>query len=310
MKYLLFLNKFELDKERLKQKIKAESVKEEIGRLIVDSKNDISEELLGMQEVKKIYEIVEDWKELNFKTLKKNSLKAVKNYKTLIHSYIIETRFLDKIPISAKSIYKHINPYLKHEGLIVDEKNAEVILYIEFKKENNKRFYRLCIRENTINNKEIDVNFSNLYAVLEEPRLVEEVSDFLRLCWIFRMPLFILTKDRERVEKLLKKAKEITKGIDYNNLFLKFIPHLSKDFIKVGFTKHAKNNETDLINFFKENEDSKICLIFGNDTYGLSQEVRDDLNYSFRLTPELKKPLKANQALSYVLGIYAGMNLY
>ena len=46
-------------------------------------------------------------------------------------------------------------------------------------------------------------------------------------------------------------------------------------------------------------------LVFGNDTYGLSQEVRDDLDHCFRLT-ELNKPLKANQALSYVLGIFTG----
>ena len=155
----------------------------------------------------------------------------------------------------------------------------------------------------------LKIDLSNFNVVIEEPRLVEDISDFLRLCWVFRLPLFVLTSDNERVENLVAKAKKITKGIDYDKFTLKYIPYLSKDFIKVGFSKHSNQNELDLLEFFKDNSDDRICLVFGNDTYGLSQDVRDDLDYCFRLTTELKKPLKASQALSYILGVYAGYKL-
>ena len=157
--------------------------------------------------------------------------------------------------------------------------------------------------------KPIEIEYKNLYVVLEEPRLTEEISDFLRLCWIFKMPLYIITKKQNEVENALRKAKEITKGIVYEEMIINYIPYLSKDYIKVGFTKHATQNEKELVEFLDKNDEEKIMLVFGNDTYGLSQEVRDDLDYSFRLTPELNKPLKANQALSYVLGIFTGRKI-
>ncbi len=308
MKHILILNKFDIDldkfKEKIREKLGATKIIYDNDRLMVECESDAAS-LSGLHEIQKIYTVNKDWTKLDFKKMKKEALDAVMNNKY----YLIETKFFDKIPISAKSIYSHINPYLKHEGIIPDKNNPEIILHIELKKENNKIYYRICTKAGMIKNSLMQLDFSNFYAVLEEPRLAEEISDFLRLCFIFNMRLLILTDKEDNIVKLLKKAKEITKGIDYNKFNLKLIPHLSKDFIKVGFSKHCNKNEADLIKFLKENKDSKICLIFGNDTYGLSQNVRDDLDYCFRLTPELKKPLKANQALSYVLGLYAGIGL-
>lgn len=311
MEFIVFLNRFDIDELVLFKKIKSLGVVNSISRnediLELSGENINVNELVKLQEIKKIVELKYDWKELKFGDLKKYCLTAVKDYK----SYFIETDFLSKIPISSKSIYKHINPYLKHEGLIVNEENYEVLLFIQFKKEDGKNYYRIGISEFSMWNKSnpIDIKLNNIYVVLEEPRLVEEVSDFLRLCYVFKTNLFIITEDNSRVEKLLKKAKEITKGIDYESFVIKFIPHLSKDFIKVGFSKHSSSNEVDLVKFFKENSDEIICFVFGNDTFGLTQKTRDDLDYCFRLTPEIKKPLKANQALSYVLGLYTGIIL-
>ena len=55
--------------------------------------------------------------------------------------------------------------------------------------------------------------------------------------------------------------------------------------------------------------DAKIALVFGDDKYGLTQETRDKLNYCFRLTPEIKKPLRASHALSYVIGFYTAYKI-
>ncbi len=308
MKLILFLNKFEIDRNILKTKIKeldknAEFSDEDNSLLLTTQLK--PEGLLNLQEISKVLILSTEWKNFSFKDLKEDCLRLCKNNN--IKHFQIETKFYNKIPISNKSIYRHINPYLKHENILFVE-NGNVI-FIEIKKFEKTLKYRISYATQKLWNKSnpAETDFSNIYAVLEEPRLPEEISDFLRLCFIFKIPLIILTKDRSKIEKPLSKAKKITKGIDYENFDLRFLPYLSKDFIKVGFSKHSINNEKDLINFFKENNDTKMCLVFGNDTYGLSQEVRDDLDYCFRLTPEAKKPLKANQALSYVLGVYAGL---
>ena len=72
MKYLLFLNKFELDVNVLKNKLKnkVNNFTESEGRLVIESDQDISEELKQLHEVKKYYIISTEWKDLDFKRLK------------------------------------------------------------------------------------------------------------------------------------------------------------------------------------------------------------------------------------------------
>ena len=72
--------------------------------------------------------------------------------------------------------------------------------------------------------------------------------------------------------------------------------------MKIRFSKHSLKNEADMREIILQ--DKKIALIFGDDKFGLTQETRDKLDYSFRLTPETKKPLRASHALSYILGFY------
>lgn len=310
MKLILFLNKFEIDRYILENKIKEldkNAAFEYKDNNILLNTNLNPEKLLNLQEVSKVLILSTEWKDFGFKALKEDCLNTCN--KNNIKNFQIETKFYNKVPISNKSIYRHINPYLKHENILFNENGN--ILFIEIKKFEKTLKYRISHSTQKLWNKvnPIVPDFSNIYAVLEEPRLPDEISDFLRLCFIFKIPLIILTKDKSKIEKPLAKAKKITKGIEYEKFDLRFLPYLSKDFIKVGFSKHSLNNEKNLLNFFKENNDTKMCLVFGNDTYGLSQETRDDLDYCFRLTPEAKKPLKANQALSYVLGIYSSLNM-
>lgn len=308
MKYLLFLNRFEQDKNILIKKLEnlgSKFIKQEENNLIIQSE-DINE-LLKLQEIAKILQLSTDWKELNFNELKKDSLNSIKNLKQ--KTYKIQTKFYNKIKISAKSIYKHINPYLKHEGFIPKEESPELILYIEFKKENKNIFYRVSYSlanwYTPLNTSKL--NYSNFAVVIENPTLVEEVSDLLRLCWIFKIPLYIITKDK-RFDKLLKKAEEITKGIDYEKMKLVITNKLPTEYVLAGFSKLAKANEKEL-KIFLEKENKKIALVFGDDKFGLTSETRDKMNCMFRLTPEIKKPLRASHALSYVLGIYTSMKL-
>ncbi len=306
MKYLLFLNRFNLDINKLKNKIilldKSSLFLDEGKNIIVETKLNI-EKLSGFQEISKLVVLFNDWKDFSFKTIKEDCLKLCKDKE--IKNYFIETHFHNKVPISARSIYKHINPYLKYEGVLFQENSS--LIYIEFKKIDSKLNYRISYSNSLNNSNILKIDMSKFIAVLENPNLVSEVSDFLRLCWIFKIQLHIITKDKINFEKILKKAKEETKGIEYDKFKLIISDSLPKDYLLVGFSKHSDKNEKDMKNLILK--DKKIALIFGDDKFGLSQETRDKLDYCFRLTPEGKKPLRASHALSYILGFYTAYNL-
>lgn len=310
MQYLIFLNRFDKDKNVLERKLSGLGVRvisEEDDSLLVECKD--ANGLLGLQEVSRIVKIFSGWKVLNYKTLKEDSLKAVAE--SNIKEYKIQTRFFSKIKISAKSIYKHINPYLKHEGFSFNENDFEVVLFVEFARENNEIMYRVSYSLKEWYNpvKTVGVDYSKFVIVIENPSLVEEVSDFLRLCWIFKIPLYVLTKNKD-FGKLLKKAKEVTKGIEYDKFQLFVVDKLNlKNAILVGFSKLAKENETGLKKFFLNLNEKKVALVFGDDKFGMTQQLRDKMDLMFHLTPELKKPLRGSHAVSYVLGIYSCLKL-
>ena len=294
MKYLIKLNKFEIDKIKFINKLGNAKILEENDCLLVEGNIN-----LNIHEIKEIYELFTDWEKLDFRTLKQDCLNLAKTKN--INDYLIKTKFHDKIKISAKSIYKHINPYLKHENISPKE-DSKNIIYIEIKKDNNI-YYRISYSKIKSKNS-LNINFSKFTVILENPRLSSEISDFLRLCYIFKIDLIIITK--ENIDKIIKKAKEETKGIDYSNFNLKILDKFPDNFILVGFSKHAENNERDLIQVLDK---KNLALAFGDDKFGLSQEGRDKMNYMFRLTPENKKPLRASHALSYILGIYVSKNI-
>jgi len=309
MDYLLFLNKFELNQEKLKSKIKiidktASFQDFEQGFLLHSSLD--AKELTSFQEISKIALLFTDWKEFGFKTLKSDALALCNHYK--LKDYFIDVKFYDKVKISVTSLYKYINPYLKFEHILVNEK-SEHFLYLELKKFDDVLKYRFAYAPRSLwcRNSALSIDLSNFSVVLENPTLVSEVSDFLRLCWIFKLSLFILTQDKLGFEKILKKAKEETKGIDYEKFELKIVNKLPSDFTLVGFSKHALLNEKDLKPILLTPK--KIAFVFGDDKYGLTQETRDKLDTCFRLTPETKKPLRASHALSYVLGFSTAFKL-
>lgn len=287
MKYLLTLNRFEIDKARLRAKIG--NFYEDYG-IIVDKIN-----FKDVSEIDKIYVLGNDWKRLDFRIFNDDILKTF----SLVDgdSFFAKTKFFDKIPISSKSIIKKINSLMKKEGLEYKE-NGAIEFLIQFKKDKDV-YYRVLVRENISN--EINSDLSNFTIVLENPGSVIEISDFLRICWIFRLPLIIITQNNNQFQYLLNKAKKMTKGIPYEKFNLLISNELPKDCIKVGFSIKAKRNEKDLLKIL---QNKKLALIFGDEKFGLSQKVRDECNYLIRLTPETKKPLRASHALSYVLGFY------
>ena len=134
MKYLLTLNRFDLDKNLLIEKLrKFGNVNEDNKRLVLECNTDINN-LRKIQEINDIYTIGVDFRELrNYQEFNKDILDFVK--KIMGKSFFVRTKFLSKIPISSKSIIKRINSLLKKEDMYFKEQNAEINIYTEFKKD-------------------------------------------------------------------------------------------------------------------------------------------------------------------------------
>ena len=293
MKYLIILNRFDINLDILSKKLNSSIKKEERDRITV---NDINvNDSIKLDEVKEIIPLIFDYKPFHgFNELCQDALYAFKQLGK--NKFKVETRFLTKQKFSGKQVYKRINTYLKKEGFSYDEDGETV--YIEF----NKNLYRVglgIIKKET----KFEVNMENIAVILEKPESVIEISDFLRLAYVFKLKLFFI--ESKGFDKMLKKDKEETKGIDYNKFKFDVVKELPRGYIYVGFSKNASKNEKDLFYFLKNNK--KIALVFGNEKYGMSQELRDRMDEMIRLTPEMKKPLRASHELSYVLGIYASM---
>ena len=290
MKYLLILNKFELNKEKLKDKIRSKiqaKFYEDNGLILETSQN--IDEVLYFEEIEKILLMHKDWQKFSFTNFKEN-------FNVNIRDYLIKTKFLDKISISSKSLIKKINSVLKAH----DEKNPENIIYIEFIKRDRIPYYRVFITQIKYWEKfKLDKTKLNVEVALENPSNKEEIKDFLRLCYIFSLPLNVLTK--KDINNLINKAKQEAKGIPYENFSLNVNKKL--DGVKIGFSINSKLDENDFKEFYHKNKNRKLILVFGDEKFGLSQNLRDNLDYSFRLTKETKKPLRASHALAYVLGL-------
>ncbi|MBI5391546.1 hypothetical protein HZB00_00940 [Candidatus Woesearchaeota archaeon] len=304
MAYLLFLKKFSLSLPVFVQKLeklfgKVSLQPDEKGYVLTGEAISI-EKLLELPEVDAAYQLTTDWKPFSFFSLRQNCLEILQDQGK--ETYRIQTKFYDKVPVSVMSIYKHVNPYVKHEGFVPDETGFELVLFLEFKKDRKNIFYRVSFREKKASTTSLSYPFA---VIIEEPRTVEEVADLLRVCWIFQLPLYIVTTSIDEKKKLFLKAKELVKGIDLEQFTYFIQRNLPPGFTVVGFSKHAQKSEKELLPLFNQ----KLAFLFGNETYGLSQELRDQATVLIKLGPASKKPFTASQALSYVLGLYTAKQI-
>ncbi len=281
MKYSLVLNKFEIDLNNLKRKLKSFEVDKLTGRINTDEKMDL-------EEVERVL-LLEAESFFNLESLRRDIEKIKLNdFNLRVKSYV-------KIPSGSikKKLYPIVNKKLNE--------NSENKVLIELFKD-GKIKYRIFSYNESKNKSNYDITI-----LIETPRLIEEISDFLRLCLIFNLKMKVIHNNKKEFENMLNRAKKITKGrlSDFNVEVVKDLNEI-KGYAKVGFSKHSKKDEKDFVQFIKKNN-KRLLFVFGNDTYGLSQRTRDNLDASFSLGPDKVKPMKANQALAYVMGIYANI---
>ena len=289
MKYLLKLQRFDMDLKVLEKKLNCKILEQIKDRVVIetDSKN-----LHELPEVKEVIILKHNWKKYkDMKTFVEDCAKFIKE------DYNIIVKFLEKSKVYSGQVKKKLNSYLKKEGLSYSP-NAKKV-YVEFKGKKDIS-YRLGLLEEKESNV-LENNF-NFVAILENPQTTREVSDFFRVCKSFEVPLIIL--GGREVNQVVESAKKITKGIDFSKFDLKVMKALPKIEL-VGFSKLARKNEVDLVKVMGK---KKIGLVFGNEKFGLSQGLRDKLDL-YRLGKSTTKPLLASQALTYVFGLYLAKDL-
>ena len=297
MKYQLLLKRFDLDINKVKNNINAFSK----GTFTIDT---LTKRLqftgdLNIQKASLIGEIALILiEEKTPNLLKFENLRKDLDVRVKIHS---------AIKISTSSLKKKLSNYLE-KSLVKVSDDAQTTLLIELFKEKGAINYRIFSYKQKIKPKQTN-KFSNITILIENPRLKEEISDFLRLSLVFNLTFKVIHDDKVQFEAMLNNAKKLTKG-KLGNFKVEIINNLSQlhGYIKIGFSKHAEKNEQDLITFLKENKNNKLLFVFGNDLFGLTQTTREKLPNMFSLTEEKIKPLKVSQALSYVLGIYSTLS--
>ncbi len=299
MKYHFILKKFDLKLAVLENKIKS-MFKGQLTKDIITNRLEFTGNLdlnkLNLDEIDVVLLEEKPSSLLKFEDLRNDLLNLAKKYKELN----LRVKLYTKINLTASSLKNRLVKYLNKEGINILDSNNNLL--VEIFKDGNKVKYRIFSYKKMINHDK--GKYSNITVLIEHPRLVEEISDFLRLCLIFDLNFKVIYNDKRQFQLILNNAKTITKGklSDFNVDVINNLDEIN--IIKVGFSKHAKNNEADFIKFLRENKDKDLLFVFGNDLYGLSQKTRDKLDYCFSLTPDKVKPLKANQALAYALGIY------
>jgi len=294
MKCQLILRKFELNLGLLKKKINS------LGGFI---ENDCLNDNLNVEiedyrrlkqfdEVEKILFFENNKTAFTQESLRGDVLKIAGKFKGVS----LKIKAYPGVKIPENAVKKKVSKLIKIN------KDSENHLLIELFNDNGLN-YRIFSFKSGVNGRDKS-EYKNISVLLEHPRLVEEVGDVLRLCLIFGLGLKVIHKSKNDFLKLLNKAKSITKG-KLSNFHVDVYMDLDeiKGYKKIGFSKNADEDEKKLIDTFKDGKDKKLLLVLGNDTFGLSQEARDKCNEMIHLTPDYKKPLKASQALAYVLGV-------
>jgi len=298
MQLLVFLRRFELELDLVVKKISKLGTNVEIEKedslLVINGDNLDTKKIIELIEVERVLEVVSPWTSLNSYTLREEGAKAFDKLGN--KKYKIFVRINSVFDISSKSIYKQINSVAAGYS----EENYEGVMYIEVIKKYGKKYFRLSICYRQEWEREVAAFNYPFLIVLENPTLVSEVSDFLRICWVFKVSLMLVGNVDPSI---IDKAKAETKNIP-REFEVKINKSLPKDYTKIGFSKHAGLGEEELIKNIKK---GNYALIFGNEKFGLSQKARDECDYLIRLGSEVNKPLRASQALSFVLGIYRAL---
>ncbi|MFX0063598.1 MAG: TrmH family RNA methyltransferase [Candidatus Hermodarchaeota archaeon] len=236
----------------------------------------------------------------------------------VIKTYLTEHRLSSNQIFPKIRIFKNtafhrqalLDRWRKKIGSVISESEATTFLYIEAK-QNLLRIGKIVPQ--VLSPTPSFVPFTRyLCLVLERPTTADEISDFIRICISFNLPLRLVLSSSDA--SLLEAAKKRAGGRGFPKVRITTYQSISKAVAGTkayGFSLWTTKNEHDLKKVFRNWFDSphKISLVFGNEKSGLSLETRQKIRETIHLGPPSSEPLRASQAASYILGLMLGISL-
>ncbi len=246
------------------------------------------------------------------------SVNSLNEVISIIKAYLTEQRLSPDQVFPKIRIFKNtafhkqalLDRWRKKIGSVISESEAASFLYIEAK-QNLLRIGKI-VPQVSSPTPPFESFARYLCLVLEHPITADEISDFIRICISFNLPLRLILSSSDA--SLLEVAKKRAGGRGFQKVRIKTYQSISKAVAGTkayGFSLWTGKNEYDLKKVFRDWFDSlhKISLVFGNEKAGLSLETRQQLREIFHLGPHSSEPLRASQAASYILGLMLGISL-
>jgi len=244
----------------------------------------------------------------------------------------INAKIWDNVPFHRKAIvdrFKKKNKFQENGKIIYLEakpaqnrKEPEVRLGIILNKENNyNQNTQQAPKGSNINSKEKynynrNQNFkktepeprrftpgtSNIYPdlLIESPKTIGEISDFVRLSKTFKLKIFISTLNDPDCARAIAEFKKSNSFDKADIEIIQFSDDLKKDYALVGFSLWGRQTINDLKTIDQKNK--KLLFLFGNEKRGLKKSTMDMCNLVIKIGENSSEPLRATQAAAYALG--------
>jgi len=136
--------------------------------------------------------------------------------------------------------------------------------------------------------------------LIESPKTIGEISDFVRLSKTFKMKVFISTLNDPDCTRAIAEFKNLSSFEKANVEIIQFSDDLKKEYTLVGFSLWGKDNLSSLNNL--KTDSKKLLFLFGNEKRGLKKNTMDMCDKVVKIGENSSEPLRATQAAAFGLG--------
>ncbi|GEM_PF-1079315 len=136
--------------------------------------------------------------------------------------------------------------------------------------------------------------------LIESPKTIGEISDFVRLSKTFKLKIFISTLNDPDCARAIAEFKKSNTFDKADIEIIQFSDDLKKDYTLIGFSLWGRQTVADLKRTDQKNK--KLLFLFGNEKRGLKKSTMDMCDLVIKIGENSSEPLRATQAAAYALG--------
>jgi len=136
--------------------------------------------------------------------------------------------------------------------------------------------------------------------LIESPKTIGEISDFVRLSKTFKIKVYISTLNDPDCIKAISEFKSFNSFNKANIEIINFSDALRQNYVFIGFSMWGVDNISSVSSLAKG--DKKLLLLFGNEKRGLKKNTMDMCEKVIKIGNNSSEPLRATQAAAFALG--------